>query len=368
MSPGGRGTELAALPEVEGVLGRREVRATAETIAEVQLPGGMIPWFPGGHADPWNHVEAAMALAAAGLVEEAERAYDWLVGLQHADGSWCNYYLASGVEQPRRDTNVCAYVAVGAWYHFLVTADGGFLESLWPVVGRALDFVLARQLAGGEVVWAVEPDGTPGRFALLTGSSSIHLSLRCGLAAAQHLGRERPDWELAAGRLARAVATDPAAFEPKDRWAMDWYYPVLTGVVTGEAARSRLEERWDELVMEGLGVRCVADQPWVTAAETAECAMAADAAGLPVHAVTLLRWAQALRHDDGSYWTGWVHPQGVHFPGGERTTYSAGAMVLAANALGGKGPAAGVFRGEGLLGGLDPLQELTGGGLYAPVP
>ena len=35
---------------------------------------GMIPWFDGGHCDPWNHVEAAMALTVAGLRDEALRA------------------------------------------------------------------------------------------------------------------------------------------------------------------------------------------------------------------------------------------------------------------------------------------------------
>ena len=29
------------------------------------------------------------------------------------DGAWCRYYLADGVEDPRRDTNVGAYVATG---------------------------------------------------------------------------------------------------------------------------------------------------------------------------------------------------------------------------------------------------------------
>ncbi|HWC10036.1 MAG TPA: methyltransferase domain-containing protein, partial [Acidimicrobiales bacterium] len=43
-----------------------EVAATVGSIAAVQLGDGMIPWFPGGHADPWNHVEAAMALAVGG--------------------------------------------------------------------------------------------------------------------------------------------------------------------------------------------------------------------------------------------------------------------------------------------------------------
>jgi hypothetical protein len=349
---------LASLPVVDGVLGGAEVARTGDAIAAVQLPNGMIPWYEGGHADPWNHVEAAMALAVAGRLEEAERAYQWLADRQHLDGSWCMYYLPAGIEEPRRDTNVCAYVAVGAWHHFLRTGDRGFLETLWPVVGRAVDFVLRFQRPGGEILWCVEPDGTPGRYALLTGSSSVYLSLRCAIAAALHLGLERPDWELAAGRLAHAIAHRPEAFEPKERWAMDWYYPVLCGALTGEAARARLGQRWGEFVMDGLGVRCVSDRHWVTAAETAECVMALDAAGLGGLAVRLLAWVQALRHEDGSYWTGIVHPDRTHFPAGERSTYTAAAVLLAANALAGSGPEAGLFRGEGLPRGLDLSEDL----------
>ena len=89
----------------------------------MQLPNGMIPWFPGGHADPWNHVEAAMALVLGGRRAEAERAFEWLIDRQNADGSWCQYYLAEGVEEPRRDPNVGAYVATGTWWHYLVTGD-----------------------------------------------------------------------------------------------------------------------------------------------------------------------------------------------------------------------------------------------------
>ena len=43
-----------------------QVAATVDTIAAVQEPDGMIPWFPGAHADPWTHVEATMALAVGG--------------------------------------------------------------------------------------------------------------------------------------------------------------------------------------------------------------------------------------------------------------------------------------------------------------
>lgn len=330
-----------------------EPARTVDGIAALQLPSGMIPWFPGGHCDPWNHVETAMALSVGGRRTEAERAYRWLVDTQNNDGSWFNYYTADGVEDYRLDTNVVAYVAVGVWHHFLVTGDESFLRSMWPTVERALDFVVRLQQPTGEILWCIEPDLTPGRFALLTGSSSVYLSLRCGVAAADRLGRQRPDWELAAGRLAHAVAYTPEVFEPKERWAMDWYYPVLCGALRGSAGQAHLLERWDTFVMAGLGVRCVSDQPWVTAAETAECVMALDAVGLHDRARTLFAWAQHLQHDDGMYWTGCVYPQAVHFPGGERSSYTAAAVVLAADTLGGLTPAAGLFRGDGLPAGLD---------------
>lgn len=330
------------------ILSASQLDQTADSIAAVQRPDGMIPWFPGGHADPWNHVEAAMALNLRGRQREARAAFAWLEGLQQPDGSWCTYYVADGVEEPRRDPNVCAYVATGVWHQLLVTGDVDEAVRLWPMVERAVEFTLGLQQPGGEILWSLDPDGTPGRFALLTGSSSMLHSLRCALALAERLGHPRPEWELAAGRLAGAVAHRPEAFEPKDRWAMDWYYPVLCGALEGTAAVERMRLRYDLFVMEGFGVRCVSDRPWITTAETSECVMALDAAGMRSEAAELFSWIQQQRHADGSYWTGCVYPQEVHFPGGERSTYSAGAVVLAAHALQGDGPADGLFRGDTL--------------------
>ena len=325
-----------------------EIGATAAWIQSVQLANGMIPWYPGGHTDPWNHVEATMALVVAGRSRAAERALGWLASTQNEDGSWYMYHRDGEVEDARRDANVSAYVATGAWMYYVVTGERAMLRQLWPVIDRAMEFVLRLQQPGGEVLWSIEPDGSRGRFALLTGSSSIHHSLRCAVAAAGILGHERPEWELAAGHVAHAVAQRPEAFESKARWAMDWYYPVLCGAVTGPAGRARLLEGWPVFVMEGVGVRCVSDQPWVTAAETAECVMSLDACGLAAEARALLGWTRHLRDPDGAYWTGCVHPQCVRFPGGERSTYTAAAVLLADHALYGRGPAAGIFRGETL--------------------
>ena len=330
-----------------------EVVATATTIAETQLPSGLIPWFDGGHADPWNHTEAAMALTVGGFFAEAQKAYDWLAAEQLPNGAWHQYYWAdpakgtarstaksaaksakTAVKDDKLDTNCVAYVATGVWHYFLSTGDRGFLEELWPVVHNAIEFVCDAQTPRGEIRWARHADGKYWPFALLTGSSSISHSLECALKLAAAIGEERPRWQEAQDRLRPVIAKVPEAFAPKKRWAMDWYYPVLSGALTGQEARKRLREGWEKFVMEGKGVRCVADKEWVTAAETAECAIAHFIAGETETAKELLGWTNHLRASDNRYWTGMAYPDQVHFPAEEKTTYTAAAVILAADVIG----------------------------------
>lgn len=337
------------LPEIDGIITADQIAETGAAIAAQQLPTGMIPWFTDGHADPWNHVEAAMALAVAGFRTEAEAAYEWLVGIQRDDGAWHQYYLADRVEQDKLDANCVAYIATGTLHHYLLTGDRGFLETMWPVVDRAMEFVLALQQPRGEIRWARHSDGTPWSFALLTGSSSICHSLRAAIRIAEEVGQERPSWELSAAQLAHVIRTDPSAFAPKDRWAMDWYYPVLSGARHGDDGIARLAEGYDTFVMDGRGVRCVSDRPWVTAAETCECALAYLTVGDTATAHKLFAWAQSARTNDGRYYTGTVYPQEVQFPAGETSTYTAAAIILAADSLSSTTPASGLLSDHRML-------------------
>jgi hypothetical protein len=62
--------------------------------------------------------------------------------------------------------------------------------------------------------------------------------------------------------------------------------------------------------------------------------------------VRLLSDVQHLREPDGSYWTGLVFDEGVRWPV-ERSSWTAAAVVLAADALAG-GPTLTLFRGDEL--------------------
>lgn len=337
-----------------GVLTARQAAATVRGMAEIQRVDGQIPWFTGGHLDPWDHVESAMAFDVAGEAERAEAAYLWLAANQNPDGSWYAAYVDGEPKNLVREANFSAYIAVGVWHHYLSTGDETFLDRLWPAVFAAVEFVLELQAPGGQIRWKRDQDGTVPDEALLTGCSSMYQALRCALAIADHRGEPQPDWELATGRLGHAVRRHPEFFLDKCRYSMDWYYPVLGTVVRGPAAAARLRAGWDRFVVPGLGVRCVADRPWVTGGESAELALTLCMVGEVHRALDMLRWIQRLRHDsDGMYWTGYVFEDGAFWPE-ERTSWTAGALLLATAAVSGDEATAAVFGGERLPVGLAP--------------
>ncbi|MBO0853272.1 MAG: prenyltransferase [Nocardia sp.] len=344
----------ADLPAIPGVLSARQCRETAESIAAQQYPDGSIPWFRGGHTDPWDHVESAMALTVAGMPEQAEAAYTWSANTQRADGSWPMQFRAGTVEHSDTDTNFCAYIAAGVWHHYLCTGDRRFLDTMWPTVRAAIDFVISMQQGpGGEIYWLSNADGVLAE-ALLTGCSSMFHSIGCALAIADRLGIPQPEWEVAALRLGHALREHPESFTEKDRYSMDWYYPVLCGPLRGEHGAARIASRWDDFVVGDIGIRCVSDRPWVTGAETCELVMALDALGDTERGHRLLANMQHLREPDGSYWTGLVFADGKRWPV-ERTTWTGAAVILAADALTRTTPGNGIFRD------LLPGSEITTG-------
>ncbi|RZS43390.1 hypothetical protein EV193_102369 [Herbihabitans rhizosphaerae] len=296
---------------------------TAAVIAACQLPDGAIPWTPGGITDPWNHIEAAMGLDAADRHAEAEAAYDWLAARQNPDGSWYAEYREGLVADLAKDTNFTAYIAVGVLHHALSTHDSAFLERLWPAVSAAMEFVLRVRRPDRTVPWRLRADGTTTPETLVPGNCSVQHALRCAVRIADLLGLHRPEWTLAAKCLREAIASRAADFTPKPH-AMDWYYPVLTGVL----AADHLDGDWNRFVVPGLGVRCVHHEPWVTGGETAELAIALAVRG-DRRADELLADLESLRHHDGSYWTGYQFRDQEFWPHGERTTWTAGAVLLA---------------------------------------
>ena len=121
-----------------------------------------------------------------------------------------------------------------------------------------------------------------------------------------------------------------------------------------------MASRADEFIVEGRGVRCVSDRPWITTAETCECALAYLGLGQRDRATELFTDIQRFRQDNGSYFTGVVFPQDISFPDAECSTYSAAAVILTADALTGSSSAAPLFVDHEFLPDLIDLGIHTG--------
>lgn len=309
---------------------------SAAAILNCQHKDGAIPWYVGGKLDPWDHTEAAMALSVAGHWRAAEKAYLWLARNQRPDGSWLAHYFVDAGKQSLRETNFVAYIATGVWHHYLITADRNFLEHLFPCITRAIEFVLHYQSEHGEIAWAVDERGNGEDDALVTACASILRSLDCACQMAHTLKQDCSAWREASQRLRTALLDKPERFDrtwpSKARFAMDWYYPILAGLYPEEQARQHLQQRWAEFVVPGLGCRCVNDEPWVTMAETSELVIACVAAGELKKAHALFATLDQWRDHDGGYWTGYVYRDKAIWPE-EKTTWTAGAVILACDAL-----------------------------------
>lgn len=315
----------------------------AAFITSIQKENGEIPWSAGGKTDPWDHVESAMGLSTAGFFTEAGRAYEWLAASQLEDGSWWSEIKDGKVINSSKESNFSAYVAVGTFHHYLITRDIKFLKDMWHTVSLGINYAINLQAPDGEIYWARNKQGAVDKMALLTGSSSIYMSIKCGLAIAGILGKKRPSWRKSMDALGAAIRTRPDLFNMiKSRYSMDWYYPILCGAVTGEEAKKRIAHLWEKFVVPEWGVRCVSDRPWVTMAETAEFILTLAAIEDIPRAKTIFSWLNDKRFSDGSFWMGVTFPDGVIWPE-EKTGWTAAAAMMALDALNDITPASKLF-------------------------
>ncbi len=313
------------------------VAAAIDYIAAHQHEDGPIPWFAEGTMDPWDLVECAMALDVGGRHAQAQRAYRWLREAQNPDGSLWAVYKDGMPLNRTKDPNISSYLAVGVWHHYLLTGDRAFLEVMWPTVARAIDFSLRLQGEHGGIYWAADDRDHVWPDCLVAASASVRAAILCAQRIAQALGAaDHHRWERGRRRLETALLEREEEFghtfgKDESRFAMAWYYPVLCGVVQGKEGQRRLDSQYRRFLEPGLGVRCVRDRPWVTIAESCELAMALDVVGRRQEGRQLLGWQLAWQEEDGGFRTGTV--AGQAWPEGERPTWTAAAVVLAADAL-----------------------------------
>ena len=300
-----------------------------------QKESGMIYWDEDGKFDPWDHIEAAMALTVYEKTLEARKAYFWLKENQTKEGGWYSEYKLGFPSDRKQETNFAAYYATGLWHYFLITGDKYFLEENLENLQRALEFISSMQTKQGDILWAIDKKNSPLDDSLITGCSSIYKSLECAEAIFKTLSKDFKYITKVKKHLKESLVSSEERFDrtkDRSRYSMDWYYPILCGVFSGEEAKKRLKSRWDDFVVDGLGCKCVEEEPWITIAESSELVLALMNLKEVDLAKELFAWLEQWKDEDNIYWMGYVYPDEAFWPE-EKPTWTCGAVILAADSI-----------------------------------
>ena len=329
--------------------------AACERILEIQTRDGAIAWFEGGPWDPWNHTECVMALFVAGQRAAGLKSLDYLVKSQLEDGSWLGEYgnalpMVDNMTMARtkapafHDTNFAAYCAVGVWH--AAQFDDSVLQMYWPMIEKAMAFVMSLQTDAGDILWSLEATTCGPKDAVLAGNSSIYKSMEAALLIADKLNVDASHIKDSRDRLGHALRHRPDLFDrdEKDRseFAMDWYYPALCGALDKATAIQRLNDGWSTFVATDRGCKCVSSEPWVTVAETCELALTLASVDQTDIAKSLLKAVMPYRTNTGSFWMGWQYEEKLMWPQ-ETPSWTQAAYILAVDALYALSPASRVL-------------------------
>ena len=309
---------------------------SVDYIIRVQASDGSISWEKDRKLDPWDHIEAAMGLLIGGKEDQAKLAFLWLKENQEEDGSWYAEYNNGLPNSRRRESNFTAYIATGLWHNYLVSKDKNLLKEMFSTLDLAMKFVVSLQTDFGDIRWAKENNKILDD-SLITGCSSIYKSLDCAISIYRILDHETKSLVKAKGLLKTCLLENMERFDrswkSKKRYSMDWYYPVMCGVVKGAKAKEKIQSRWDEFIVNGMGCKCVEEEPWVTIAESSELVVALVVIGEIDKAKELFEWLHQWKDPkDNLYWTGYVYTDQKYWPV-EKPTWTAAAVLLAADSL-----------------------------------
>ena len=305
-------------------------------LVDVQFLSGAIPSNQDGSHDPWDHLEALMGLTTLGYKTQALKGLNWMVSNQNQDGSWYNLYQDEKPLELNKQTNYAAYVAVAVWHFYMINNDINFLQEFWEPVKKGILFSLSLQHDNGAIAWNIDEFEKIDEDYLLTGCSSIAKSLECAIAICQALGDQNyeSEWRIAHSKLIEALENPSGIFDLKkdrSRFSMDWYYPILGGINSKKRINSLTTKIKDSFWIQGLGIKCVSDEPWVTVAETSECSIAYKKIGKDKIALELLHNAISIVDSKGIPYMGWQFHENIYWPD-ETPSWTSAACILAADA------------------------------------
>ena len=317
---------------------RKEIfKINGAYIKSIQYKSGAIPSNEDGTHDPWDHIESIMGLNIYKDIEASKSAFNWLTHHQNSDGSWyAKYYKTDAIEK-NKPTHFSPYIAVAALHFFRIFKDINFLQSIWSSIELAVNFSVELQQDNGTIPWSINNNSQIENDYLLTGCSSILKSIECSIALSKILNKTEniEKWKKAHLLLSNAIQDPDGKFDlikDRKRFSMDWYYPILSGCLKQDEKSYYINKIFKDFYLDGIGIKCVIEEPWVTVAETGEFILALMCAGYDDEAKRLLFDVLNISDEEGIPFMGWQYEQNIFWPE-EKPSWTAAALMLSADCV-----------------------------------
>lgn len=308
----------------------------AQSIKTNQLDSGAIPSNADLSHDPWDHIEAIMGLNFLNDKESSDLAFKWLKNNQNKDGSWYAKYSNNDPIELNKPTHFGPYISVAALHYYKIFSDKDKLLELWETIDSAIDFSLNLQGSNGTIPWSVDKNNQIENDFLLTGASSILKSLECAIAISKILDLDsNKKWTKAYKLLAYAIKNPKGLFDKtidRSRFSMDWYYPIISGVLSDSEKDKYIKKIYKDFYIEGIGVKCVVEEPWVTVAETSEFIVSLVISNEIEEAKKLLIEVMNISDLNDIPYMGWQYEENIFWPE-EKPSWTAAALILAADSI-----------------------------------
>ena len=308
----------------------------AKSIKSTQLDSGAIPSNADLTHDPWDHIEAIMGLNFLQDKENSELAFQWLINNQNKDGSWYAKYSNNVPIESNKPTHFGPYISVAALHYYKIFSDKDKLLELWETIDSAINFSINLQNQNGTIPWSVDKNNQIENDFLLTGSSSILKSLECAIAISKILDLDtNKKWTESYKLLASAIQNPSNLFDKttdRSRFSMDWYYPIISGALSNYEKDKYIKKIFKDFYIEGIGVKCVVEEPWVTVAETSEFIVSLVISNKIEEAKKILIEVMNVSDANDIPYMGWQYEENIFWPE-EKPSWTAAALILAADSI-----------------------------------
>ena len=299
---------------------KKKFEPSKNWIISNQSSSGAIFWDEKGKCDPWDHCECLIALAIYEEWEHFWRGVNWFFTNLNEDGL---IYAEFQNEKPSKlhyESHHAPYIIMPLIQASLIDKEQDYkkiltneqllkLENIFEVLNDFKD-------EDGYFYWAKDSNGYSDN-SLITASMSIFLSL-----VAKDKSFPKFNTEMWQEKFNRDGVD-------RSRFSMDFYYPFLAGIKNN---KKEFLDLLDNYYVKGLGVKCVAEEPWITIAESSECVISALIHDNENIAKKIFNDIQQFQNKDGIFPTGYQYDMEIFWPE-ENSTWTNAAVIIAAHAL-----------------------------------